>query len=103
MARLAIFPVVCVSVAATAPAAEQGPTDPSAWTIYITNDNCPDYTWGLSEEQTRQAFADVVKGHLDEMQRTVVFHKVDERYTDEDVQQTIAGFRKVWEHYFGTG
>jgi hypothetical protein len=44
--------------------------DASDWTIYITNDNCPDYTWGFTEEQTRQAFADIVRGHLDEMQRT---------------------------------
>lgn len=42
----------------------------SPWTIYVANDNCPDYTWGLNETQTRQAFADVVKGHLDEMART---------------------------------
>ncbi|MFQ5808923.1 MAG: DegT/DnrJ/EryC1/StrS family aminotransferase [Armatimonadota bacterium] len=41
--------------------------------------------------------------NVDEMQRTVVFHKIDERYTDEDVEQTIAGFRKVWRHYFGVG
>jgi len=40
------------------------------WTIYITNDNCPDYTWGHTEEQTRKAFADIVRGHLDEMKRT---------------------------------
>ena len=40
------------------------------WTIYVANDNCPDYTWGLTEAQTRRAFADVVKGHLDEMTRT---------------------------------
>lgn len=44
--------------------------DAAEWTVYITNDNCPDYTWGLTEAQTRQAFADVVKGHLDEMTRT---------------------------------
>ena len=44
--------------------------EPADWTIFITNDNCPDYTWGYTEEQTRQAFADIVKGHLDEMQRT---------------------------------
>ena len=37
---------------------------------------------------------------VDEMLRTVLFHKVDERYTDEDVEQTIAGFRKVWVYYF---
>jgi hypothetical protein len=52
-----------------APAAEP-PKDPAAWTIYIANDNCPDYTWGYTESQTRKAFADVVKGHLDEMNRT---------------------------------
>ncbi len=40
------------------------------WTIYITNDNCPDYTWGFTEEQTRQSFADIVRAHLDEMRRT---------------------------------
>ncbi len=45
-------------------------TDPADWTIYVTNDNCPDYTWGYTEEQTRQAFADIVRGHLDEMNRT---------------------------------
>jgi hypothetical protein len=40
------------------------------WRIIIANDTCPDVTWGLSEEQTRQAFADLVRSHLDEMQRT---------------------------------
>jgi len=44
--------------------------DTGEWSIYITNDNCPDYTWGLTEEQTRQAFADLVRAHLDEMNRT---------------------------------
>jgi hypothetical protein len=48
----------------------QPTNDPSAWTIYIANDNCPDYTWGYSEEQTRQSFADIVRAHLDEMKRT---------------------------------
>lgn len=43
---------------------------PDEWTIYITNDNCPDYTWGFTEEQTRQSFADIVRSHLDEMKRT---------------------------------
>lgn len=44
--------------------------DFSKWTIFITNDNCPDYTWGLTEEQTRQSFAEIVRAHLDEMKRT---------------------------------
>jgi alpha-mannosidase len=43
---------------------------PSDWTIFITNDACSDYTWGFNEEQTRRAFADVVRAHLDEIQRT---------------------------------
>jgi hypothetical protein len=38
--------------------------------ILIANDTCPDVTWGWTEEQTRQAFADLVRSHLDEMQRT---------------------------------
>ena len=49
-----------------------GQTEHSAsdWTIYVTNDACSDYTWGFNEEQTRHAFADVVRAHLDEMLRT---------------------------------
>lgn len=38
--------------------------------IIIANDTCPDYTWGLTEAQTRQAFADLIAAHLDEMNRT---------------------------------
>lgn len=40
------------------------------WTIYITNDNCPDYTWGFAEDQTRRAMADIVAAHLDLMAQT---------------------------------
>ena len=42
----------------------------SDWTIYITNDACSDYTWGFNEAETRRAYADVVRAHLDEMLRT---------------------------------
>ena len=55
------------------PAASLGadrPAEPNDWIIYITNDNCPDYTWGYTEEQTRKSFADIVCAHLDEMNRT---------------------------------
>jgi hypothetical protein len=38
--------------------------------ILVANDTCPDVTWGWTEEQTRQAFADLVRSHLDEMLRT---------------------------------
>jgi len=54
----------------TASLAADRPTEPNGWTIYITNDNCPDYTWGYTEEQTRKSFADIVRAHLDEMNRT---------------------------------
>ena len=65
------FLVVTVLLgAALAATAAEPPGDAPSWSIYVTNDNCPDYTWGLTEEQTRQAFADVVRGHLDEMNRT---------------------------------
>jgi hypothetical protein len=60
----------CVLAGAALPAAAQGKGDPSEWTVYLTNDNCPDYTWGLTESQTRKAFADIVRAHLDEMNRT---------------------------------
>ena len=56
-------------IAAPVPAAEKKEAE-ADWTVYVTNDNCPDYTWGLTEEQTRQAYADIVRGHLDEMNRT---------------------------------
>ena len=56
-------------VCATA-CASQTTSDVAGLAIYITNDNCPDYTWGYTEEQTRQSFADIVRGHLDEMNRT---------------------------------
>ena len=57
-------------IAATGRSAEQATAAEPLWTIFIANDNCPDYTWGLTEAQTRQAFADIVKAHLDEMART---------------------------------
>ncbi len=36
--------------------------------------------------------------NVDELQRTVIRLPVDERYTDQDVEQTIAGVHKVWKH-----
>ncbi|MCS7304799.1 MAG: hypothetical protein NZ602_06805 [Thermoguttaceae bacterium] len=50
--------------------AEEAKAGKTSWTIFLANDNCPDYTWGLTETQTRQAFADIVRAHLDEMTRT---------------------------------
>ena len=68
-----------------------GETDPEdRWTIYIANDNCPDYTWGFIEEQTRQAFADIVRAHLDEMNRTDTEQPENQnRYNMAVMQETL--------------
>lgn len=39
--------------------------------------------------------------NTDELHRRVLRLPVDQRYTDEDISQTIEGIRKVWKHYFG--
>lgn len=64
------FLIALALAAAIASSLALAAEDPSVWTIYIANDNCPDYTWGFTEEQTRKAFAEIVRGHLDEMTRT---------------------------------
>jgi len=69
MRRIFCLLAVCMVVALLV-AHPRGRGEGSAWTIYITNDNCPDYTWGLTEEQTHRSFADIVRAHLDEMKRT---------------------------------
>lgn len=38
--------------------------------------------------------------NVDELQRTVLRLPVDQRYTDEDIEQTIDAVRKVWAYYF---
>ena len=62
--------VIVLAFAVVLPAAAQSTADSAAWTIYITNDACSDYTWGFDEATTRRAFADLVNAHLDEMTRT---------------------------------
>ncbi len=54
------------------PAADVARAEPATlpWRILIANDNCPDVTWGFPEAQVRQAFADLIRAHLDEMHRT---------------------------------
>ena len=39
--------------------------------------------------------------NVDELQRTVMRLPVDQRYTDQDIDETIAAVNKVWAHYFG--
>ncbi len=70
MMRICLVSLAAMLLGTVAPVRADEPPDARQWTVYVANDNCPDYTWGLTEEQTRQAFADVVRGHLDEMKRT---------------------------------
>lgn len=39
--------------------------------------------------------------NVDALTKTCLRLPVDQRFTDEDVDQTIAAFKKVWGHYFG--
>ena len=70
MNRLTWLVVLYAAVGFVAEAPGQSREEDDRWTVYVANDNCPDYTWGYSEEQTRRAFADIVKGHLDRSYRT---------------------------------
>ena len=78
--KLLLF--VCFAAPTLCGAHAQDPK-PSDWTIYIANSACSDYTWGFDEPQTRRAFADVVKAHLDEMNRT------DDRYNLSITQEAL--------------
>ena len=66
--RKQVLPILMLATIASL--AGQTKFSASDWTIYVTNDACSDYTWGFNEEQTRHAYADVVRAHLDEMLRT---------------------------------
>jgi hypothetical protein len=62
--------VLLLASAEGTPATPGQTGDTSSWTVFITNDTCPDYTWGNTEARTRRNFADLVRSHLDEMSRT---------------------------------
>ena len=95
MRHLRIVAAICASAAASS-AATPAPKDAAMWTIYVTNDNCPDYTWGYTEKQTRKAFADIVRGHLDEMKRTDGWAEADrDRYNMAVTQEALC----FVEHY----
>ena len=69
--------------------------DLADWKVYITNDTCPDYTWGFSEEATRQSFADLVRAHLDEMRRTDNERPENrDRYNMAVTQEALCFFEK---------
>ncbi len=64
-----LWPIILSALLAALPVSAQPPALAN-WSIVIMNDTCPDYTWGNSEAQTRQNFAELVRSHLDEMNRT---------------------------------
>jgi hypothetical protein len=76
-------------------AAEPASTDVSRWKVFIAHDNCPDYTWGFTEEQTRQAFADIVKAHLDRMNQDPSRPaELQDRYTMAVTQEALCFVEK---------
>jgi hypothetical protein len=65
--RLPTLLALPLALVAGAPPASSQQGDATPWTVFITNDTCPDYTWGNTETQTRRNFAELVRSHLDEM------------------------------------
>ena len=70
----------------------------SPWTIFVANDNCPDYTWGWTEAQTRQAFADIVAAHLDEMTRSDALPTENRNCYNAAVTQEVLCFLEKYPH-----
>ena len=63
---------------------------PSDWKIYIANDACSDYTWGDDEKQSRRDYADVVRGHLDEILQTKGQASQTDHYNLSITQEALA-------------
>lgn len=76
-------------------------TKSSDWTIYITNDACSDYTWGFNEEATRRAYADVVRAHLDEMNRTDSLAPAERDRYNLSISQEALMFRRYYPERWG--
>ena len=62
--------MLCLNTVVAAPDSAEASVPRTPWRIIIANDTCPDVTWGFTEAQTRQAFADLIAAHLEEMMRT---------------------------------
>ena len=65
---------------------------PPRWRIIIANDTCPDVTWGFTEAQVRQAFADLIGAHLDEMTRTDALPPEDRDHYNATAFIEVASF-----------
>jgi hypothetical protein len=73
--------------------AEEAPTP---WRILIANDTCPDVTWGFTEGQVRQAFADLIAAHLDEMTRTDALHSEDRDHYNATAFIEVEAFLEIY-------
>ena len=69
---------------------------PPRWRVIIANDTCPDVTWGFTEAQTRQAFADLIAAHLDEMTRTDVLPLEDRDHYNATAYIEVEAFLGIY-------
>lgn len=65
-----VLPVLVVLASIASVRAAEHELGSPPWRIVIANDTCPDVTWGCTEAEVRSALADLIRGHLDEMNRT---------------------------------
>ena len=68
---------------------------PPHWRIIIANDTCPDVTWGFTEAQVRQSFADLIAAHLDEMTRTDVLPSEDRDHYNATAFIEVESFLEI--------
>ena len=64
--------------------------------ILIANDTCPDVTWGFTEAQVRQAFADLIAAHLDEMTRTDALPPEDRDHYNATAFIEVEAFLEIY-------
>ncbi|HRY50401.1 MAG TPA: hypothetical protein P5186_20300 [Candidatus Paceibacterota bacterium] len=68
-----ILPTLAAAVAVTVVSglhAAESSAAAGPWKIIIANDTCPDVTWGFTEAQVRASLAELIRAHLDEMNRS---------------------------------
>ena len=69
---------------------------PLPWRVIIANDTCPDVTWGFTEAQVRQSFADLIAAHLDEMTRTDALPREDRDHYNATAFIEVESFLEIY-------
>ena len=69
---------------------------PVPWRVIIANDTCPDVTWGFTEAQVRQSFADLIAAHLDEMTRTDALPPEDHDHYNATAFIEVESFLEIY-------